>query len=99
MTTHRPRRTFFTLSVPVLLSLLAVRLIGGPAVLITLTGFGALRGMQDMRTPFWIAGGRPVGVVAGRHAARPLRCGWGKPLPDQITTSLTNSDSYSQRTR
>ncbi len=75
MTTHRPRRTFFTLSVPVLLSLLAVRLIGGPAVLITLTGFGALRGMQDMRTPFWIAGGRPVGR-RGRTARGPSPTVW-----------------------
>lgn len=34
-----------------------VRLFAAPAVLITFTGFGVLRGMQDMRTPLWIAAG------------------------------------------
>ena len=34
-----------------------IRLMGAPAVLITLVGFGALRGIQDMRSPFWIAVG------------------------------------------
>ncbi len=32
-----------------------IRLFGAPAVLALLTAFGALRGMQDMRTPLWIA--------------------------------------------
>jgi MATE family multidrug resistance protein len=31
------------------------RLFGAPAVLAMLTAFGALRGVQDMRTPLWIA--------------------------------------------
>ncbi len=31
------------------------RLLGGPAVLLTLVAFGALRGMQDMKIPLWIA--------------------------------------------
>jgi MATE family multidrug resistance protein len=34
---------------------LAIRLIGGPAILITMAAFGALRGLQDMRTPLAIA--------------------------------------------
>lgn len=34
-----------------------IRLFGAPAVLALLTAFGALRGMQDMRTPLWIAVG------------------------------------------
>ncbi len=34
---------------------LAIRLIGAPAILATMAAFGALRGLQDMRTPFWIA--------------------------------------------
>jgi MATE family multidrug resistance protein len=34
-----------------------IRLFAAPAVLITLTGFGVLRGMQDMKTPLWIATG------------------------------------------
>ncbi|MFH2131012.1 MAG: MATE family efflux transporter [bacterium] len=32
-----------------------IRLFGAPAVLITLSAFGVLRGCQDMRTPLWIA--------------------------------------------
>ncbi|MGB2965224.1 MAG: MATE family efflux transporter [Anaerolineales bacterium] len=32
-----------------------IRLFGAPAVLLTLATFGALRGLQDMRTPLWIA--------------------------------------------
>jgi MATE family multidrug resistance protein len=34
---------------------LAIRLLGGPAILITMAAFGALRGLQDMRTPLAIA--------------------------------------------
>ncbi len=34
---------------------LRVRLIGGPAVLAMIAAFGALRGLEDMRTPLWIA--------------------------------------------
>lgn len=33
------------------------RLLGAPAVLVSLTCFGALRGVQDMRTPFYVAVG------------------------------------------
>jgi MATE family multidrug resistance protein len=32
-----------------------VRLFGSPAVLVSLAAFGILRGLQDMRTPFWVA--------------------------------------------
>jgi multidrug resistance protein, MATE family len=32
-----------------------IRVFGAPAVLLMLTTFGALRGLQDMRTPLWIA--------------------------------------------
>jgi MATE family multidrug resistance protein len=34
---------------------LKIRLLGGPAILISLAAFGALRGLQDMRTPLVIA--------------------------------------------
>ena len=34
---------------------LKIRLLGGPAILITMAAFGALRGLQDMRTPLAIA--------------------------------------------
>lgn len=33
-----------------------IRLLGLPAGLVLLAAFGALRGLQDMRTPMWIAG-------------------------------------------
>ncbi len=32
-----------------------LRLLGAPAVIVVIVGFGALRGLQDMRTPLWIA--------------------------------------------
>ncbi len=32
-----------------------IRVVGAPAVLLMTTGFGALRGLQDMRSPLWIA--------------------------------------------
>ena len=32
-----------------------LRLVGAPAVIVTIIGFGALRGIQDMKTPLWIA--------------------------------------------
>jgi multidrug resistance protein, MATE family len=34
-----------------------IRLFGAPAVLLMMANFGALRGLQDMRTPLWIAVG------------------------------------------
>ena len=34
-----------------------IRLIGSPAILITIAGFGALRGVQNMKIPLWIAVG------------------------------------------
>jgi len=54
-----------------------IRLFGGPAVLVTLAGFGALRGMQDMRTPLWIA----VTInILNMVLDAPLIFGWG-PVP------------------
>ena len=41
-------------------SYMQIRLYGAPAVLLMLVTFGVLRGLQDMRTPLWIA----VGVNA-----------------------------------
>ena len=38
-------------------SYMQIRLYGAPAVLLMLTIFGVLRGLQDMRTPLWIAVG------------------------------------------
>ena len=42
---------------------LKIRLLGGPAVLVTTACFGALRGLQDMRTPLWIAVGANLANV------------------------------------
>ena len=39
---------------------LTIRLIGAPATLVVLATFGVLRGLQDMKTPLWIAGGMSV---------------------------------------
>jgi len=43
---------------------LAVRLLGLPAVLVLFVAFGALRGLQDMKTPLWIAAGMSAANVA-----------------------------------
>lgn len=56
---------------------LAVRLLGAPGVLLMLAGFGALRGLQEMRTPLWIA----ASANLVNAACDPLLIfGWG-PLP------------------
>ena len=34
---------------------LQLRFLGAPAILVTITTFGVLRGLQDMRTPLWVA--------------------------------------------
>ncbi len=34
---------------------LGIRFVSAPAILVMMASFGALRGLQDMRTPFWIA--------------------------------------------
>ena len=50
-----------------------LRLLGAPAVLITIVGFGALRGVQDMKTPLWIALGINICNVLLDY---PLIFGW-----------------------
>ena len=50
------------------------RLLGAPAVIIVVVGFGALRGMQDMRTPLWIALGINLSNVVLDYL---LIFGWG----------------------
>jgi MATE family multidrug resistance protein len=56
---------------------LEIRLLGAPALLATLTAFGALRGLHDMRTPLAIA----VATNALNIALDPLLIfGWG-PVP------------------
>jgi MATE family multidrug resistance protein len=56
---------------------LEIRLLGAPAVLLTLAGFGALQGLQDMRTPLWIAA---TANLVNAALDPVLIFGWG-PLP------------------
>lgn len=56
---------------------LEIRLLGFPAALVGLAAFGALRGLQDMRTPMWIAGAMSAANVALDAV---LIFGWG-PVP------------------
>ena len=58
-------------------SYLSVRLLGFPAGLVLLAAFGVLRGLQDMRTPMWIAG---VMSLANVLLDAVLIFGWG-PIP------------------
>lgn len=50
-----------------------LRLLGAPAVIIVVVGFGALRGLQDMRTPLWIALGINLANIVLDYA---LIFGW-----------------------
>lgn len=54
-----------------------IRLVGFPVTLALAAAFGALRGLQDMRTPMWIAGGMSLLNVALDAV---LVLGWG-PVP------------------
>ncbi len=56
---------------------ITVRLLGAPAILLTVAAFGTLRGLQDMRSPMWIAAGLNVLNIA----LDPIFIyGWG-PVP------------------
>lgn len=54
-----------------------IRLLAAPALLGSLAAFGALRGRQDMRTPFWIA----LGASALNAALDPLLIFGAGPIP------------------
>jgi len=56
---------------------LQIRLLGAAPLLVTLAGFGALRGVQDMRTPFWIA----LGSSALNAVLDPLLIFGAGPVP------------------
>ena len=77
-----------------------LRLMGAPAVVITIVGFGALRGVQDMKTPLWIALGDqfhqyPAGLCAHIWLGFPAgagrwRCGIGK-FPQSMAGRLLDA--------
>ena len=54
-----------------------IRLLGAPAVLITIAGFGALRGIREMRIPLWVA--TAINLI-NMVLDYPLIVGWG-PIP------------------
>jgi MATE family multidrug resistance protein len=56
---------------------LQIRLLAAPAVLLTVAAFGALRGLQDMRAPLWIA----VATNALNVVLDPLLIFGAGPLP------------------
>lgn len=56
---------------------LRIRLLAAPALLVSLAAFGALRGRQDMRTPFSVA----LGASALNAALDPLLIFGAGPLP------------------
>jgi MATE family multidrug resistance protein len=56
---------------------LRIRLLAAPAVLVTVSAFGALRGLQDMRTPLWIA----LGINALNLTLDPLLIFGAGPVP------------------
>ena len=54
-----------------------IRLLAAPALLVSLAGVGALRGRQDMRTPFWIA----LAATSFNAALDPLLIFGAGPVP------------------
>lgn len=55
-----------------------LRLLGAPAVIVVIVGFGALRGLQDMKTPLWIALGINLANILLDYI---LIFGWGAIPP------------------
>ncbi|GAB4421850.1 MAG: MATE family efflux transporter [Anaerolineales bacterium] len=69
-----------------------IRLFGAPAVLLMLVLFGVLRGLQDMRTPLWIA----LGVNATNVLLDWLLIfGWG-PIPSMAVAGSALASTVSQ---
>jgi len=56
---------------------LAIRLLGGPPLLVTMAALGGLRGVHDMRTPLWIA----LGTNLANLVLDPLLIFGAGPVP------------------
>jgi MATE family multidrug resistance protein len=69
-----------------------LRLLGAPAVIIVIIGFGALRGIQDMKAPLWIALGINIANIVLDYA---LIFGWGR-LPALGVSGAGLASSLSQ---
>jgi MATE family multidrug resistance protein len=74
------------------LTYLHIRLLGAPAVLATAAVFGALRGVQDMKKPLWIAAGSNL-LNAFLDAL--LIPGWG-PIPSLGVAGAAWASTVSQ---
>lgn len=71
---------------------ITIRLLGAPAILVTVAAFGTLRGLQDMHSPMWIAGAlNVVNVVLD-----PIFIfGWG-PVPAMGVAGAAGASVISQ---
>lgn len=77
---------------PDAVSYVRLRALGGPAVLLTMVCFGALRGLQDMRTPLWIA----LGANALNAALDPVLIFGPGPLPALGTAGAAAASTLAQ---
>ena len=69
-----------------------LRLLGAPAVIVVMVGFGALRGAQDMRRPLYIALGINIANIVLDYA---LIFGWaGMPAMGVAGAALASSISH-----
>lgn len=71
---------------------LRIRLLGAPAILLLFAAFGVLRGLQDMRTPLWIAGASNALNIA----LDPLLIFGAGPLPGLGVAGAAAASSFSQ---
>jgi MATE family multidrug resistance protein len=71
---------------------LRIRLLGGPALLAMLAAFGALRGLQDMRTPLYVA----VAANGVNAALDPLLIFGFGPLPSMGVAGAAWAATFSQ---
>ncbi|MCS6826332.1 MAG: MATE family efflux transporter [Caldilinea sp.] len=73
-------------------SYILVRLFGAPAVIASLAAFGVLRGLQDMRTPLWVA----LAVNALNIALDRLLIFGAGPIPAMGVTGAATASTLAQ---